>query len=240
MDTYIFNDFLNVIRKNYEQRASLLRQEYPDIAYDQWQFTDLPFINELCLLVLIALRHQIERELVGLAARATGNGEEITGQQYTKNVEKLRIKTLKGNNTGWKWNDIESRLKLHSFENYKLMDALRLLVNLYKHDPTKTPSKELLKYLKLDIDVPYAPITESEKFRKGLASFIGLVEDADFCNITERFVEIANDFLTNVESKVILSKVNLGFVPINPNTYLQPHVSLPSGRWWLNVVNPGE
>jgi hypothetical protein len=66
--------------------AYQLADEDPDLASDQWQFGDEPFVNELCLILLVAVWHQVEREVIWLAARVTGDGKQITREQYLKNV----------------------------------------------------------------------------------------------------------------------------------------------------------
>ena len=57
----------------------MLANEDPDYAYDQWLFTDEPFVNELCLVLLVVIRHQLERELLGLLARVIVDAKEIDG-----------------------------------------------------------------------------------------------------------------------------------------------------------------
>jgi hypothetical protein len=56
------------------------------MAYDQWLFTDEPFVNEMCLMVLVALRHQVERRLVFIAARVDTGQLSISRKQYQQNV----------------------------------------------------------------------------------------------------------------------------------------------------------
>jgi len=82
METGILKEVIAVIRAEQQRRASLLTDEDPNFAYDHWLFKDEPFVNELCLMLLVTLRHHVERELVRLAARAADEGEEISGQQY--------------------------------------------------------------------------------------------------------------------------------------------------------------
>ena len=90
MDTHIFKEMIAVIRAEEERRVSLLTGEDPDFVYERWGSRIEPFVNELCLMVLVALRHQVERELVKLAARASDDGKEISPKEYHKEVQKLR------------------------------------------------------------------------------------------------------------------------------------------------------
>jgi hypothetical protein len=75
MEMRILKDIIAVIRAEQQRRESLLTDEEPNFAYDQWLFTDAPFVAELCLMLLVTLRHQVERELARLAARAVGDGK---------------------------------------------------------------------------------------------------------------------------------------------------------------------
>jgi hypothetical protein len=216
MDTKILKDMITVIRTEQERRASLLRDEDPDFAYDKWLFTDGPFLNELCLMFLVTLRHQIEREIVGLAARADEIQKEISGNQYQENIKKLRKTNNTGRNIGWEWKEIYKKLDLENCENYKFVEALRLLSNSYKHEPSMEPNDELLNFLGLEIGVNYASLPESDALREGFAKLIGIKEDGDFCDIAERFIDISKDFLINVESRANLCKVKWGPVSLNP------------------------
>lgn len=219
MNTYILKDMIAVIRTEQERRISLLKNEDPNFAYDQWLFTDGPFLNELCLTFLVTLRHQIERELVGFAARSDENRMEISGKQYQENVRQLKKPNKKGKNIGWNWIEINNRLKPETCENYEYIEALRLLSNLYKHEPSMEPNNELLNLLQLKIGVNYASLPESDALRKGLANFIGLKEDADYCDIAEEFVDIAEFFLLNVKNRTNLCEVKWGSASLNPNDF---------------------
>jgi len=215
MDTRIFKDLIAVIRTEQERRTSLRNPQDPDFAYDRWLFTDEPFLNELCLMVLLTLRHQVERELVGLAARAAGGGKEISRQQYQTEVEQLRKKNRKV----WNWEEINKRLEPKSCKNYDFFEALRHLANSYKHNPSMEPEGELLTLLKLKPGVSYAPLPESDSVREGLADLIGLEKGADYCDIAERFVDIASDFVAEVKSPTKLSKVEWGAVSLKPDKF---------------------
>jgi len=87
---------INVIKAERERRLDRLRDEDPDISYDQWLFTDEPFVNEMCLMLLVALRHGIERSLISFAAR-TNTASVISRSQYQQNLVKQQ--KLFGNRT---------------------------------------------------------------------------------------------------------------------------------------------
>lgn len=221
MDTHTLKNMISVIRTEKERRVSLLRTQDPDIQYDQWLFTDVPFINELCLMFLVALRHQVERELVGLAARADVGTNKISGQEYKEKVAQLRKTNKRGGNIGWKWDEINKRLKFKNCEKYKFIEALQLLSNLYKHDTSMVPDKQLLNLLQLKPGLNYVSLSESDALRKGFADFIGLSNNADYCDIADCFIDIASDFLAIVKSQTILSDVIWGKLSLNPKDCTQ-------------------
>jgi hypothetical protein len=212
METRILKDIIAVIRAEQQRRASLLTDEEPDFAHDQWLFTDAPFVNELCLMLLVTLRHQVERDLVGLAARAADGGKEISGQHYQEKVREERAQLRKQG-----WRPINARLNLEACERYNSIEALGYLANSYKHDPSMEPDEKLLKLLKLETGVNYAPLPESHSLQEGLAAFIGLGKDAAYCDIAERFVDIASGFIAEVQSRTNVSAVKWGPTSFNPN-----------------------
>jgi hypothetical protein len=108
MDTRLAKDILHVIRTEKQRRISLLDDMDSDLSYDRWTFTDAPFIAELCLMLLVALSHEVERKLIGLAARAADGGREIDRHTYRKRVAELQHRN------GLDWTEILSRLKLES------------------------------------------------------------------------------------------------------------------------------
>lgn len=102
MEFDILREMIDVIRAEQQRRASLLTDKDTNFAYDQWIFKDEPFVNELCLKLLVTLSHQVERELVRLAALADDEGSKINGQQYQEKIEQLR----KGKS--WDFKEIEN------------------------------------------------------------------------------------------------------------------------------------
>ena len=91
----------------------------------------------MCLTLLIAVRHQVERELVLIKARANG-GTTIPQKQYEQNVinERQQLRTK-----GWK--ALEDSLQLGSLPQWNTsMKALELLANSIKHDRLRTHARK--------------------------------------------------------------------------------------------------
>jgi len=97
------------------------------------------------------------------------------------------------------------------------MEVLRLLANSYKHDFSAKPTEELLKELKPESELKYASLPESDSLRKILANFIGLGDEAGYCDIAERFVDIASEYLAEVRNCTTLSNVKWGRVSLKPS-----------------------
>jgi hypothetical protein len=201
--------FVNLVTEEARRREALLKDADPDYAYDQWIFTDLPFLHDLSLLFLVAIRHHVERRLLYFAACATGHGSAIKRAEY-----ELRMKALLALSLGKRWKEIEARLSPTKCAHYASIEALRLLANSYKHDPRNQPDKELIVLLGLDTKLTYATLPESGELQKGLALLVGLPAKAGYAEITERFVEHAEEFLKDVQSRNLLSKVNWGRVSL--------------------------
>jgi hypothetical protein len=201
--------FIGLVTEEARRRQALLENADPDYAYDQWIFTDLPFLHDLSLLFLVAIRHHIERRLLYFAACAMGHGSAIKRAEYD-----LRMKALLALPLGKRWKEIEARLSPTKCAHYPSIEALRLLANSYKHDPRNQPDKELIVFLGLDSMLTYATLPESGELQKGLALLVGLPEKAGYAEITERFVEHAEEFLKDVQSRNLLSKVNWGSVSL--------------------------
>lgn len=198
--------FIKLVASEYDRRQSLLPEnDNSGLAYDQWMFTDLPFLHDLCVLYLIAVRHHIERRLLHFATRATEHGSRIKKSDYESRQKQLL--TLP---QGKRWKEIEKRLTPNRCARYSSVEALRLLANSYKHDPLLRPDKELLGHLQLDTNLSYAPIPESLALQKGLARVVGLADDAHFLKITQKFIDHTEEFLKDVEVKNKLSTVNWG------------------------------
>jgi hypothetical protein len=217
MEFDVWREMISVIRVEQKKRGALSPDEDVDSASDRWLFKDQPFINELCLMLLVALWHQLEREVVSLAARSTDDGQEINYQQYEQNVEKER-KTLGNNPRGW-WKTISARFRIKSCEGHKSIDTLRLLANSYKHDPAMKPQKKLLEALNLNTEDKYARLPESESVQKAFATSLGLGMNASYCDIAGRCVDIASNFFLSMESQTTLSPIKPRRVSMMPRDF---------------------
>jgi hypothetical protein len=213
MDSQIAREMISVIRTERQRLAhqlTVLDQEDHDSAWEQWQFQAEPFVNDMCLMVLVALRHQVERELVFLAARANV-GETISGKQYEQNIVAQRQALRERNG----WRNLIASLDLNSFPEWNTsMKVLELLANCLKHDPKQEPDEGLLAHLNLPLKpvgrhiVGYAQLPESRCFREGLARYVSLPNDADYCTIADTFVDLANLFLEKVRGQTKLAQLS--------------------------------
>jgi hypothetical protein len=59
---------------------------------DHWFYRgeEEPFINELCLVLLVAIRHEIERELTFFAVRKNSKGRTLSDDDYRDLVKEER------------------------------------------------------------------------------------------------------------------------------------------------------
>ena len=211
MDTKLARETLSVIRKERKQRLASL-PDHPDAADAQWLFSDEPFINELCLILLVAIRHQVERELLSLASRATDDGATLTHEQYRARVKAIRQRLRQKDG----WMAVCSTLRLDSFPDWNdAMETLRLLANCYKHAPSQGPEPDLLRHLQLDEARNYAPLPESSGVREGLTLSLGLGKETDYCEIAEEFLSRADRFLKGVQEQPFISRVKWG--PVSPS-----------------------
>src|SRR3974377_1094922 len=114
METRTLKEVIGVIKAEERRRQDELQlraMELPpeyrgDYQYDQWISVDEPFVHELYRRVLVAGRHEIERELVKSAAQV---GErEITPEEYQANLQK-EMKLLQQ-----RWEEFARKLKLET------------------------------------------------------------------------------------------------------------------------------
>lgn len=215
MDTDLLKNMIAVVRSEEFRRAAMLEKVTSEYADDRWLFIDKPFVDELALVLMLALRRRIEAELVRLAARADRGVGEVDSSDYQREIYAL-MSTRKCLAT------VKDRLGLESNISYKReMEALRLLANCYKHSPSMEPEKNLLRLLGLKIGIPYAALPESHAVQERLADLVGLSGGASYCDIAERFVDIAAAYLKEVEhqNQAKLCRVRTGFVSLNPETF---------------------
>jgi hypothetical protein len=208
MDIKVAREILSVIKSERRRRRVLLSGENDDYAYDQWRFDDLPFINELCLTLLVAVLHQVERELVLRAARVSADGAPIDKDVYQERVRQRR-KDFRER----RMSNVAAELGL-TIPDW--LEALRLVANCYKHDPSARPDEKLLNHLRLPLkpNEPlvewYASLSESQLFLDGLAAFLDVREDADYCAVTEDLLSRTEEFMADIERSGRLSPVDWG------------------------------
>jgi hypothetical protein len=215
MDTSITKKMIEVIRAERDRR-------YMDLVEDKrwWMHYDEPIINELCLMLLVTIWHQVERELIWIATRVTkaDDGSELDGE-YWKRVEIEREKYRKGGGKG----KLIAKLGLDKFDEWKSMTALNFLANSYKHDPRSTPAdKDLANLLRLNQDAQSTPLAENQELREKLAESLGLREGsdpwgdgADYCDIADAFLDRAASFLKKVAAQPGLNLCPLKFFPVS-------------------------
>ncbi len=224
MDMRTPREIIRVIEAERERRDfERSKVEHPDFAYDQWLFTDGPFVGELCLVLLVAIRHQLERELVHLAARMTPDGSEIDGREFKQGVASER-ESLRGKNG---WPKLIDKLQLKDVPEWNSsMRILQLLANSYKHNPWGEPDEKLLGHLRLDKGVNYAPLPASLALLDALVESLGLQDGTDHCDLAREMLARVDRFLADVKernTKVAegpkLSPVRWGPVSMNPKDF---------------------
>jgi|SRR5882724_4762299 len=218
MASTIFDDMIEMIEvfreeqqrreKRIEDGTKKMEEEEPDLdaesfAEAHWQQYDAPIIDELCMILLVALSHRVERDLVNLAARVDpGGAKEISVQQHKDNLFQLRSRDSKGRvRRVWDWEKINNLLHHKGYAEHKYIELLRHLSDSYKHN--MEPSDELLDRLKIKRGITYAPLPQSDAIREGLAAFVKVKKAGyrtEYCDIAKQFVELTSNFLSKVRS----------------------------------------
>ena len=176
MNNRVAKATLEVIRTEQARLQSRLPDD-PGAAYDQYLYFDKPFINDLCLMLLVAIHHQVERELVLLAAKVVRDDElTLSADEYRRRVkEERRLFANRGSRE-----QLTGKLRLPTFHEWNTsLESLRLLVNIYKHAPfggpegrsTQDERDNLRKHLNLDRKHNYASLPDSGGVREGLTFY---------------------------------------------------------------------
>ena len=211
MDISTVRGIVNLIRAERSRRNRRLADRDPDSAYDTGRFEDDPFLNELCLTLLVAIWHQVERELIHRAARVTVDRTPLDGNAYVRKLRETRKRVR----------SVAALSKTLDIEWPDWLDALRVLVNCYKHDPEMKPDARLLQLLKLPskpekpLVVAYAPLPESQLVLDGWTAFLGLAQDIDYCAVVEELTARIEQFMAHVENVSPLSTVTRGPVSLS-------------------------
>ena len=213
MDTRTVRGIVNLIRAQRSRGERRLADQDSDSAYDTKRFEDDPFVNELCLTLLVAIWHQVERELIHRAARVTVGRAPSDPSDY---VGKIREARKRVRNEG-----VPTIAKTLGIEWPDWLDALRVLVNCYKHDPEMRPDEKLLRHLGLParpkepLVVAYAPLPESQLVLDGWTAFLGLAQEADYCTVVEQLITRIEQFMAHVDNVSPLSSVKRGPVSLS-------------------------
>lgn len=216
MNTKMAQEVIRIIRVERNERLERLeRLERAKTEEDDYyyQIIEEPFINELCLMLLVAIRHEIERELTIFIAKKTSERKGHTHYDFGEWVKEER-KRLDGLVREKGWSAFYSELELETGTR-KWLEILRELSNSCKHDAWGC-SKRLIRKLNLPEKQLYMAPAESPSIREALAKSVGLASDADYLTIAETFVNLASALLSNF-------KVNLFqlIVPLNPKHWPQ-------------------
>jgi hypothetical protein len=141
MNTKLIRSLVELVKAEEQSREKARSSMTADAAYYQATFHDTPLTNELYLLVLLFMWHEIEKEIVLLAAMSgSQDASPMTRDDYRKEVE--RLGSLDGKT---RKKEIERLLPKLDNRAWDLLDVLRLLANSFKHDPFDKPSGVYLK-----------------------------------------------------------------------------------------------
>jgi hypothetical protein len=217
MNNDISGEMIGVIRREQARRLPEITDENQDYVLDHWLFKDEPFLNELCLMLLVVQRHQLERNLIWLAAKLGETDTILSQQQYKENIRQEREECRKRD--GWK--KLCKKLKLESCEGFDAIEIHRLLVNSYKHHPLMEPDEELVSKLRIDTIINFASLPENDLIRERVANSIGLPGGATYCDIAEGFMHIVTRFFDRVQVQATFSEVRLDRVSFNPKDFAQ-------------------
>ncbi len=196
MNTNLIRSLVELVKAEEQSRENGRSSMTPDAADYQATFHDTPLTNELYLLVLLFMWHEIEREIVLLAAMsASQDASPMTRDDYRKEVE--RLGSLDGKK---RKKEIEQLLPKLDNGAWDLLDVLRLLANSFKHDPFDKPSGDLLKRLGLPKNMNYGSLAESGAVRFGLGKFLGIGDDAAFSEIVDAVRKSCDRILLMVQA----------------------------------------
>jgi hypothetical protein len=215
MNTKLIRSLTEFIRAEEDSRESLRASMSAEAAHCQAIFHDAPLTNELYLLVLLFMWHEIEKEIVLMAALSSvQNSSPLTRDDYQKEVEHLGGMRYEKRKI-----EIERRLPALDARSWDLLDLLRLLANSFKHDPFDKPDHRLLKRLRLPENMNYASMAESGAVRSGLAQFLGIGDEATFSEIVEAVRKSCDRTLFILQTGTPLRSFETERVSLNPQTF---------------------
>jgi hypothetical protein len=214
MDVKLIRSVIQMIKGEKKRRISKLPRDSDDAARDRYFFTDMPFVNELYLMLIVAMWHQIERELVCLAARVDGNTNEMTWDDYKNGVNALADKHPKE-----RWSIVGSRLRLRTFSDHKTLELLQNLANSYKHDPFGRPGKKLLECLSLPTNAHYAPLPARKDTAEPLCKALSIDKEEGYAGIAFAFLKSAERFLAELNRDTKLRPIKRRSATLNPKLF---------------------
>ena len=221
MDKFIFQQMIEAITSEQLRRDCSIQDLSPEEACDQILYIDEPFINELCLIVLVVLRHYIERELLVLAARTVKGKQSISMKEFKHNLKTLCNMNKKGDFTGINWEKVNGKINHEKLDKFYIIDCLRVVSNCYKHNIRMAPNKELLELLSLDQNPDkYDSLIDSKAIQSSLARIVDVNKNASYKEIFEKFIEVADAFLKKVAEQAKPCKISRKPVSLNPNEML--------------------
>jgi hypothetical protein len=216
MNTNLIKSLIELVKAEELSRENARSLMPADAADYQATFRDTPLTNELYLLVLLFIWHEIEKEIVLIAALSgSQDASPITRDDYRKKV--TRLEKL---NQDRRKRELEKLLPALDPRAWDLLDVLRLLANSFKHDPFDKPKGVLIERLGLPKNMNYAPMSESGAVRFGLAKFLGIGDDASFSQIVDAVCKSCDRILLALRAGTPLRSFDTGErVSLNPDTF---------------------
>lgn len=216
MNRKLVKSLVELVRTEERSREDLRASMSPDASYYKATFHDDPLTNELYLLVLLFMWHELEKEIVLMAALSSAeDASPMTRDGHRQEVK--RISKLKPE--AKKRAAIEKRLPALDIRAWELLDVLRLLANSFKHNPFGKPNRQLLERLGLPENMNHGTLSESGAVRFGLGKFLGVGDDVSFSEIVDAVRKSCDRILLSLESGTPLRPWAHERVSLNPDTF---------------------
>jgi hypothetical protein len=215
MNKKLIRSLVEFVKTEERNRATARESMSPEAAYDHAIFYDNPLTNELYLLVLLFMWHDIEKEIVLASARSgVQDSSPISRDDFRKEVERLAGLTFEKRRI-----EIEKRLPTIDRPSWDLLDLLRLLANSFKHDPFDKPDHRLLGRLSLAPNMNYATLAESGAVRYGLGRFLGIGDDVSFAEIVEEIRKRCGRILLMLQAGTLSRPFKPERMSLNPDSF---------------------
>lgn len=90
MNTDLIRSLVGLVEAEDQNRKNARSSMSPEAACNQATFYDAPFVNELYLLVLLFVRHKVEKEVLNIATLSTERDDSpISRDDYRNEVVRL-------------------------------------------------------------------------------------------------------------------------------------------------------